>query len=149
MRLRLGLPVLVAVLFLFGCSSAPWRSPKATEAKPSTSATTTSSAPVPTEPAKPPIGDGAVLVVGLPKDDCVNLREQPSKTARVKLCLAGGGGLTAKSHTGGLPDGVQRVSSVLAAGDGQTWVHALTASGVEGWAAVEAGQIRPVTNPSN
>lgn len=156
---RFGWLFLALAVLLSGCTAPKWLprfgkqpvvSPGRSEepAPPGTSTPPLTPGSGYPEDSLPPINDGSTLIVNLPKDDCVNLREQPSKQSKIFACLPGGTTMTATARKGNLPASVQGLSTVLAGGEDEIWVHARTASGLEGWAAVRAGKITVAPSPT-
>lgn len=139
-RRWLGLFLLLALL-LSGCSV---KSLLPGKKEPDQTTPKVETPPLPPEPPKAldPFYAEDLLVIGLPTNDCLNLRDAPSKQALVLACVPGGSKLVAMADGSSLPAGVDRRSPVLATGEEELWAHVRTEAGLAGWSAVGAGMIR-------
>lgn len=77
----------------------------------------------------------------MPAGDCLNLREQPSRSAKSVTCLPGGSRVTAVRVPVPMVAGMPPPGPGAVQAEGDWWVHVETGQSEDGWMAVAAGNI--------
>lgn len=97
--------------------------------------------PLTAQAERPPFPSDVTVTVGLPADECLNLRAQPGLAGTVITCIPGGSRLTVTTDPPPPPPGMMRATPTVPHVDGDWWVHVRAPGGQQGWIAFEAGQL--------